>query len=116
MVAPQATVTLPGALVKAGAGAASTVIVLLPLIVLWHASINVHVSVKVPPVHTGALPVRTAVTCPLMAQSPVPPLVYDTVGTAGTAPQATVTLIGALLKAAIGAGSTVMVLLPLIVL
>ena len=113
--APQATVTLPGAAVKAATGAGLTTIVRLPVMVLLQASTKVHVSVKVPP-QVGADPVRTATTDPEIRQPPEPPFVYDTVGTAGTAPQETVTFPGAPVKAAAGAASTVMVRFPVIVL
>ncbi len=51
-----------------------TVMVLLPVIVLSHASLNVHVSVSVPP-QPVIVPVRTAVTVPAISQVPVAELV-----------------------------------------
>ena len=51
-----------------------TVMVLLPVISLSHASLNVHVSVIVPP-HPVRVPVRTAVTVPAIRQVPVAELV-----------------------------------------
>ena len=53
-----------------GSAEGVTVIVLLPLIVLLHASVNVHVSVSVPP-HPVIAPVLTAVTVPEMRQPPL---------------------------------------------
>ena len=51
-----------------------TVMVLLPVMVLSHASLKVHVSVSVPP-HPVMVPVRTAVTVPAIWQVPVAELV-----------------------------------------
>ena len=51
-----------------------TVMVLLPLMVLSQASLNVQVSVSVPP-HPVMVPVRTAVTVPAIWQVPVAELV-----------------------------------------
>jgi hypothetical protein len=51
-----------------------TVMVLLPVISLSHASLNVHVSVSVPP-HPVMVPVRVAVTVPAIWQVPVAELV-----------------------------------------
>ena len=47
-----------------------TVSVLLPFIVLLHASVNVHVSVSVPP-HPVTVPVLTAVTVPDIKHDPL---------------------------------------------
>ena len=67
-VAPHAIVIAPGAVIV-GKGAGLTVIVLLPLMVLLHASVNVHVSVRVPP-QPAVDPVLTAVTDPEIKQVP----------------------------------------------
>ena len=69
--AGQATVDAPAAgTVKIGA---LIVIVRLPVITLPQASVNVHVSVSIP--LQATVPVRTAVTDPLIRQTPVPLLV-----------------------------------------
>ena len=73
-VAPQAIVMAAGAVIV-GNAAGVTVMVLLPLIVLPHASVYVHVSVSVPPHPVGAVPVRTAVTVPEIKQLPLAELV-----------------------------------------
>jgi hypothetical protein len=67
-VAPHAIVIAPGAVIV-GNAAGVTVIVLLPLIVLLHASVNVQVSVRVPP-QPVLDPVLTAVTVPEIKQLP----------------------------------------------
>jgi hypothetical protein len=67
-VAPHAIVIAPGAVIV-GNGAGVTVIVLLPLMVLLHASVNVHVSVRAPP-QPVVDPVLTAVTVPDIKQVP----------------------------------------------
>jgi hypothetical protein len=72
-VAPQAIVMAPGAVIV-GNAAGVTVIVLLPLIVLLHASVNVHVSVSVPP-QPVLDPVLTAVTVPDIKHEPEAELV-----------------------------------------
>ena len=51
-----------------------TVMALLPVIVLSQASLNVHVSVSVPP-QPVMVPVRTAVTVPDIRQVPLAELV-----------------------------------------
>ena len=66
--APHATMMLAGAVIV-GNAAGLTVIALFPLIVLLHASVNVHVSVSVPP-HPVTDPVLTAVTVPEIRQVP----------------------------------------------
>lgn len=66
---PQAMVVVPGAVIT-GNGAGETTIVLLPLIVRLHASVNVQLSVSVPP-QPVITPVRTAVTVPDIRQEPV---------------------------------------------
>ncbi len=72
-MAPQAIVIAVGAVITGGA-AGVTVMVLLPVMVLSHASLNVHVSVSVPP-QPVMVPVRTAVTVPAISQVPVAELV-----------------------------------------
>ena len=57
-----------------GNAAGVTVMVLLPLISLSQASLNVHVSVSVPP-QPVMVPVRTAVTVPDIRQVPLAELV-----------------------------------------
>ena len=72
-MAPQAIVIAAGA-VMVGSAAGVTVMVLLPVISLSHASLNVHVSVNVPP-QPVMVPVRTAVTVPDIRQVPLAELV-----------------------------------------
>ena len=72
-MAPQAMVIAAGAVITGGA-AGVTVIVLLPVIVLSQASLNVHVSVNVPP-QPVMVPLRTAVTVPEIRQVPLAELV-----------------------------------------
>ena len=72
-MAPHAMVIAAGAVIV-GSAAGVTVIVLLPVISLSQASLNVHVSVSVPP-HPVMVPVRTAVTVPAIWQVPVAELV-----------------------------------------
>ena len=72
-MAPQAMVIAAGAVITAGA-AGVTVMVLLPVMVLSHASLNVQVSVSVPP-QPVMVPLRTAVTVPAIRQVPVAELV-----------------------------------------
>ncbi len=72
-MAPQAMVIAVGAVIT-GSADGVTVMVLLPVISLSHASLNVHVSVIVPP-HPVMVPVRTAVTVPAIRQVPVAELV-----------------------------------------
>ncbi len=62
-----------GAVITAGA-AGVTVMVLLPVISLSQASLNVHVSVSVPP-QPVMVPLRSAVTVPAIRQVPVAELV-----------------------------------------
>ncbi len=57
-----------------GRAAGVTVMVLLPLISLSHASLNVHVSVSIPP-QPVMVPLRTAVTVPEIRQVPLAELV-----------------------------------------
>ena len=71
-VAPQAMVIAAGALIT-GNAAGVTVIALDPLIILPHASVNVHESVSVPP-HPVTLPVLVAVTVPDIRHVPLPEL------------------------------------------
>src|SRR5688572_15915092 len=71
--APHGTVILEVVANTAG-GAGSTVIVLVAVIVLEHASVNVQVSVYVPP-QAVCDPVITPVTDPLISHAPVCPLV-----------------------------------------
>ena len=68
-VAPHAIVIGPGAVIT-GSAAGVTVIVLDPVIVRLHASVNVHVSVSVPP-HPVIVPVLTAVTLPDIRHDPL---------------------------------------------
>ena len=57
------------------AGAAGlTVMTLVCVMVLLHASVNVQVSVTVPPQGPGSVP-SVEVTDPLIRQEPLPPLV-----------------------------------------
>ena len=72
-VAPQAMV-IPAGAVIVGSAAGVTVMVLLPEIVLLHASVNDQVSVSVPP-HPATVPVLTAVTVPEIRQVPLAELV-----------------------------------------
>ncbi len=72
-MAPQAMVIAVGAVIT-GRAAGVTVMVLLPVMVLSHASLNVHVSVSVPP-QPVMVPVRTAVTVPEIRQVPLAELV-----------------------------------------
>jgi len=67
-VASQAIVIAAGA-VMAGSAAGVIVMVLDSLIVLLHASVNVQVSVSVPP-HPVTVPVLTAVTVPEIRHVP----------------------------------------------
>ena len=113
-VAPQEMVMGPGALIVGSAGGV-TVIVLDPLMVRLQASVYVHASVNVPP-HPVTVPVLVDITVPEIRQLPEAALLKLTVGTAGMASQATVTLPGGVRNTAGGAGVTVMVLVPLMVL
>jgi hypothetical protein len=70
-IAVQLTDTLPGALVKLAAAEGLTVITLDDVIVLLHGSVNVQVSVMVPPQNPGAA-VWVEITDPLIKQFPVP--------------------------------------------
>ncbi len=72
-MAPQAMVIAAGAVIK-GSADGVTVMVLLPVMVLSHASLNVHVSVRVPP-QPVMVPLRTAVTVPEIRQVPLAELV-----------------------------------------
>ncbi len=72
-MAPQAMVIASGAVIT-GRAAGVTVMVLLPVMVLSHASLNVHVSVSVPP-QPVIVPLRTAVTVPAIWQVPLAELV-----------------------------------------
>ena len=67
-VAPHAT-AMPAGVVIVGSDGGVTVMVLLPLIALLQASVNVHVSVSVPP-QPVVEPVLTAVTDPEIRQVP----------------------------------------------
>ena len=62
-----------GAAANTGAGAGLTVMTLEAVIVLLHASVNVHVSVIVPPHGPGAA-VCVDVTDPLIRHDPLAPL------------------------------------------
>ena len=88
-------------------GAGLTVIILVCVIVLLHASVNVHVSVTGPP-HAPGNALNVDVTDPLIKHVPVPPLVYVK-SLATAAPHATV-IGGAAANTATGAGLTVIVL------
>ncbi len=72
-MAPQAMVIASGAVIT-GRAAGVTVMVLLPVMVLSHASLNIHVSVSVPP-QPVMVPLRTAVTVPEIRQVPLAELV-----------------------------------------
>ena len=72
-VAPQAIV-IPAGAVMVGSVAGVTVIALDPLMVRLHASVNVHVSVSVPP-HPVTVPVLTAITVPDIRHDPEAELV-----------------------------------------
>ena len=63
-----------GAVAKTAGGAGSTVMVLEAVIVLLHGSVNVQVSVYVPP-QAVCEPVITPVAVPEISQVPVCPLV-----------------------------------------
>lgn len=67
---PQPTVMSAGA-VNIGSGAGVIVIVLFPLIVRLHSSVNVQLSVNIPP-QPVTVPVLTAVTVPDIMQVPEP--------------------------------------------
>jgi len=67
-VAPHAIVIAAGAVIV-GNGAGVTLIVLVPLMVLLHASVKVQVSVRVPP-QPVVEPVLTAVTDPEIRHEP----------------------------------------------
>ena len=62
-----------GVAMNTAGGAGSTVIVLVAVIVLLHASVNVQVSVNVPP-QAGDDPVIVDVTLPLIWHAPLAPL------------------------------------------
>ena len=72
-VVPHVIVIGAGAVIV-GSGAGVTVIVLLPLMVLLHASVNDHVSVRVPP-HPVVVPVLDAGSVPEIKQVPEAELV-----------------------------------------
>ncbi len=71
--APHATV-IGGAAANTATGAGSTVIVLVCVIVLLHASVKVHVSVTGPP-HAPGSALNVDVTVPLIKQVPLALLV-----------------------------------------
>ena len=73
-IAPQATVILAGGEVNVGAAAGVTVMTLDCVIVLLQASVNVHVSVTLPPHGPGSVP-SVDVTDPLIKQLPLALLV-----------------------------------------
>src|SRR4029453_3601299 len=73
-IGPHARVISVGGEVNVGAGAGLTVIVLDAVMLLLHASVNVHVSVTVPPQGPAAA-VCGDVTDPLIKQVPLAPLV-----------------------------------------
>jgi len=77
--------------------------------VLLHASVNVHVSVSVPP-QPFTIPVLTAITLPDIRHDPDAEFVYATVGTTGIASQATEIFTGGVVNTTGGAGVTVIVL------
>ena len=83
------------------------VMALVFVIVLLQASVNVQVSVTVPPQAPGNA-LNVEVTVPLIKQDPLAPLVYPS-ELVRAAPQATV-IGGAVAKTAIGAGLTVITL------
>ena len=70
-IASQATVTLPGGVINTAGDAGVTVMVLVPLMVLLHASVKVQLSVSVPP-QPVTDPVLVAVTVPEIRQVPLP--------------------------------------------
>jgi hypothetical protein len=107
-VTPHAIV-MPAGAVIVGNAAGVTVMLLLPVIVRLHASVNVQVSVNVPP-QPLVVPVLTAVTEPDIRHVPEDEFVYATVGIPGTTSQATVALTGGAVNTATGAGVTVIVL------
>jgi hypothetical protein len=110
--APHATVIGAAAANTAG-GAAETVIVLVCVIVLLHASVNVQVSVTVPP-HGPGNALKVDVTVPLIKQVPLALLVYVR-SDVTAAPHATV-IGAAAANTAGGAAETVIVLVCVIVL
>jgi hypothetical protein len=72
-IAPQATVISAGAVIV-GNAAGLTVMILVCVIVLLHASVNVQLSVTVPPHGPGSTP-NVDVTVPLIRHVPLPPFV-----------------------------------------
>jgi uncharacterized membrane protein len=106
-----------GALANTAGGAGSTVIVLVAVMVLLHASVNVQVSVYEPP-QAVCEPVIVPVTLPDISQTPVSPFVYDKEVGAGAAPAAAHVMVrfGAVANTAGGAGSIVIVLVAVMVL
>ena len=70
----QATVTSIGGVVNTGGCAGLTVMILVCVIVLLHASVNVHVSVTLPP-HSPGIALSVEVTDPEIRQEPVAELV-----------------------------------------
>ena len=108
---PQATVMV-GAAANSGAAAGDTTIVLVLVIVLWQASVNVHVSVTLPP-HTPGSVLRLDAADPLIKQAPLPPLVN--VNDDVTAPPHATVIVPAAANSACAAGLTTMVLVLVIV-
>ena len=78
-------------------------------IALPHGSVAVHVSVTEPPQPLGSAVMVDALDVPVIKHDPVNPLLNDIVLAAGTAPQATVMLAGAVIVGS-AAGVTVIVL------
>ena len=99
--------------VNVAAGAGLTVMTLVCVIVLLHASVNVQVSVTLPP-HGPGNALNVDVAAPLIKHDPLALLVYAS-ELVTTAPHATV-IGGADANTAGGAGLTVIVLVCVIVL
>ena len=101
-----------GAAANSGAAAGDTTIVLVLVIVLWQASVNVHVSVTLPP-HTPGSVLRLDAADPLIKQAPLPPLVNVSDDVVAP-PQATV-IVPAAANSGAAAGCTTMVLVLVMV-
>ncbi len=74
-IAPHATVISAGGVVKVGAAAGVTLIVLEAVMVLPHASVAFHVSVTLPPQAEGVAEKVDGLEVPVIKQPPLNPLV-----------------------------------------
>ena len=108
---PQATVIV-GAAANSACAAGCTTMVLVLVIVLWQASVNVHVSVTFPPQAPGSVP-NVDVADPEMRHAPLPPLVNVSEDVVAP-PQATV-IVPAAANSACAAGCTTIVLVRVMV-